>query len=115
VLFALIYLLMRRALRLVAGSASELHNDIEVMVVRHQLAVLKRQVGRPRLRRRGRLFMAAVSRVLPRSRWSSFIVSPQTLLRRSGLGPAPRDFCALQPPGDRPPPSSARTRRSSAP
>jgi putative transposase len=80
-LFALRYLLLRRALRLAAGSASDLHNDIELMVLRHQLAVLKRQVGRPRLRRGDRLFMAAVSRVLPRRRWSSFVVSPQTLLR----------------------------------
>jgi hypothetical protein len=72
---------VRRAVRLAAGSASDLHNDIEIMVLRHQLAVLKRQVGRPRLRRRDRLFMAAVSRVLPRPRWSWFVVSPQTLLR----------------------------------
>jgi transposase len=81
VLFALIYLLMRGAVRLAAGSASDLHNDIEIMVLRHQLAVLKRQVGSPRLRRRDRLFMAALSRALPRPRWSSFVVSPQTLLR----------------------------------
>ena len=80
-LFALVYLLVRRAVRLAAGSASDLHNDIEIMVLRHQLAVLKRQVGRPRHRRRDRLFMAAVSRVLPRPRWSSLVVSPQTLLR----------------------------------
>jgi putative transposase len=81
VLFALLYLLVRRAVRLTAGSADDLHNEIEIMVLRHQVAVLKRQVGRPRLRRRDRLFMAAVSRVLPRPRWSSFVVSPQTLLR----------------------------------
>jgi transposase len=81
VLFALLSLLVRRAVRLAAGSASDLHNDIEIMVLRHQLAVLKRQVGGPRLRRRDRLFMAAVSRVLPRPRWSWFVVSPQTLLR----------------------------------
>jgi putative transposase len=80
-LFALIYLLLRRALRLAAGSASELHNDIEIVVLRHQLAVLTRQVSRPRLRRRDRLLMAAVSRILPRPRWSSFVVRPQTLLR----------------------------------
>ncbi len=80
-LFALIYLLLRRALRLAAGSASDLHNDIEIVVLRHQLAVLTRQVGRPRLRRRDRLLMAAVSRILPRPRWSSFVVRPQTLLR----------------------------------
>jgi putative transposase len=81
VLFALIYLLVCRVLRLAAGSASDLHNDLEIMVLRHQLAVLKRQVGRPRLRRRDRLLMAALSRVLPRPRWSAFIVRPQTLLR----------------------------------
>ena len=73
-LFALIYLLVCRVLRLAAGSASDLHNDLEIMVLRHQLAVLKRQVGRPRLRRRDRLLMAALSRVLPRPRWSAFIV-----------------------------------------
>jgi transposase InsO family protein len=53
----------------------------DVVVLRHQLMVLKRQVGRPRLRHRDRVFMAAISRVLPRARWSSFVVSPQTLLR----------------------------------
>jgi len=81
VLFALIYLLLRRTVRLAAGSADDVHNDIELMVLRHQLAVLKRQAGRPRLRRRDRLFMAAASQVLPRPRWSSFVVRPQTLLR----------------------------------
>jgi hypothetical protein len=81
VLFALIYLLVRRAVRLAARSASELHNDIEIVVLRHQLAVLKRQVGRPRLRRRDRLFMTALSRMLPRPRWCSFVVTPPTLLR----------------------------------
>jgi putative transposase len=80
-LFGLVYLLLRRALRLAAGSASDLHNDIEIVVLRHQLTVLKRQVGRPRLRRRDRLFMAALSQILPRPHWSSFIVRPQTLLR----------------------------------
>jgi hypothetical protein len=81
VLLALLYLFVRRVFRLAGGPSNDLHNDIEIVVVRHQLAVLKRQVGRPRLRRRDRLFMAALSRVLPRPRWSSFLVSPQTLLR----------------------------------
>jgi putative transposase len=58
-----------------------LSTEVELVVLRHQLKVLKRQVGRPRLRRRDRVFMAAISRVLPRTRWSSFLVSPQTLLR----------------------------------
>jgi putative transposase len=81
VLFALLYLLLRRVVRLIAGSSNNLDRDIELAVLRHQLMVLKRQVGRPRLRRRDRLFMAALGRLLPRARWSSFLVSPQTILR----------------------------------
>lgn len=79
--FALVYLLLRRLVRLLAGSIGDLTSDVEVVVLRHQLMVLKRQARRPRLRRRDRLFMAAISRVLPRARWSMFVVSPQTLLR----------------------------------
>jgi putative transposase len=81
VLFAFAYLLLRRLFQLVASSSSHLSSDVEVVVLRHQLMVLKRKAGRPRLRRRDRLFMAAMSKTLPRARWSSFVVSPQTLLR----------------------------------
>jgi hypothetical protein len=81
VLFTLKYLLLGRLVRLLGNSSNDLSSDVEVMVLRHQLMVLKRHVGRPRLRRRDRLFMAAMSRTLPRARWSSFVVSPQTLLR----------------------------------
>jgi hypothetical protein len=81
VLFALVYLLLRRLVHLVAGSSNHLTRDVEVVVLRHQLKVFKRQVSRPCLRRRDRLFMAAMSKALPRARWSSFVVSPQTLLR----------------------------------
>jgi putative transposase len=81
VLFALLYLLLRRVVRLIAGSSNDLDRDIELAVLRHQLMVLKRHVGRPRLRRRDRLFMAALGSFLSRARWSSFLVSPQTLLR----------------------------------
>jgi transposase InsO family protein len=81
VLFALVYLLLRRLVQLVAGSSNHLNSDVEVVVLRHQLKVLKRQVSRPHLRRRDRLFMVAFSRALSRTRWSCFVVSPQTLLR----------------------------------
>jgi putative transposase len=81
VLFALV-LLLRCLVRIISGPSTEqMNTEIQLVVLRHQLIVLKRQVGRPRLRRRDRLFMAAISRVLPRARWSSFLVSPQTLLR----------------------------------
>jgi putative transposase len=79
-LIALVYLLLRHLVRLVADSPNDLNRDVELVVLRHQLKVLRRQVGRPRLRRRDRLFMAVMSRALPRARWSSFLVSPQTLL-----------------------------------
>jgi hypothetical protein len=78
VLFALVYLMLRRLFRLTAGSSNELlDTEVELIVLRHQLKVLKRQASRPRLRRRDRLFLAAISRVLPRARWSAFVVSPR--------------------------------------
>jgi putative transposase len=45
------------------------------------MKVLSRKVGRPKLRRIDKAFLAACSRVVPRHRWGSFIVAPSTLLR----------------------------------
>ena len=53
-------------------------------MLRHQLHVLRRQVGRPRLRPADRLLLAALSRALPRWSRSSLFVSPETLLRWHG-------------------------------
>ena len=81
-LFALLYLVVRRVFGLAGGSRSDdLSKDVEILVLRHQLKVLRRQAGRPRLRRLDRVVLAAASRVLPRSAWSSLMLSPQTLLR----------------------------------
>jgi transposase InsO family protein len=55
--------------------------DLELLVLRHQLTVLQRQVPRPKLKPADRALLAAISRVLPRSSWSCFLVTPQTLLR----------------------------------
>jgi putative transposase len=70
------HLLLRRLVRLLANSSEDPNSGVEVVVLRHQLMVLKRQMGRPRLRRRDRLLMAAMSTTLPRARWSSFLISP---------------------------------------
>jgi putative transposase len=81
VFFFLVHLAMLRLLRVFAGSPSVAALEVENAVLRHQLAVLRRTVKRPPLRRCERLLLAAASRLLPRERWSVFLVSPQTLLR----------------------------------
>jgi putative transposase len=55
--------------------------DIELIVLRHQLDVLRRQVDRPRLRSSDRAFLAAASRLLSPGRRHGLLVTPQTLLR----------------------------------
>jgi transposase len=66
---------------LVRSRGSVVVKDIEVIVLRHQLDVLRRQVDRPRLRSSDRAFLAAASRVLPPGRRRGLLVTPQTLLR----------------------------------
>jgi transposase InsO family protein len=58
--------------------------DLEILVLRHQLRVLQRTAGRPKLRPIDRVLLAAASRVLPRDRWVAFLVTPSTLLRWHG-------------------------------
>jgi putative transposase len=54
--------------------------DVEILVLRHQLEVLHRQKGKPRLRPQDRLILTALSRLLPRQRWRCFLVRPETVL-----------------------------------
>jgi putative transposase len=55
--------------------------ELEIVVLRHELTVLRRQAGRPELTSADRVFLAAASRLLPRMSWRSFFVTPTTLLR----------------------------------
>ncbi len=78
-LFSLLYMVLRVVFRL--APAGDLRDrEVEILVLRHQVKVLQRKAGRPKLRRRDRLFLAAAARRLPRERWSCFSVTPATLL-----------------------------------
>lgn len=76
------YLALRFLLQLVLRrSRSEGFKELKIVVLRHELSVLRRQADRPKLRPSDRLLLAAASRLIPRSRWGSFLVTPATLLR----------------------------------
>src|SRR5438132_3099563 len=79
-LFSLLYAMVRVLLR-VAPSSDEREREVEILVLRHEIRVLSRKAGRPKLRRRDRLFLAAAANILPKDRWACFIVTPSTLLR----------------------------------
>jgi hypothetical protein len=77
-----LYWALRRLLELfVLRLRSERAKEIEILVLRHQLQLLERQVARPELLPADRALLAAFSRVLARPAWSVFVVTPATLLR----------------------------------
>ena len=79
--FCFLYVLVRRLFELLAlRRKGETDKDIEIVVLRHQLPVLRRQVKRPVFRPADRALLAAASRVLSRTRSRSFLVRPETLL-----------------------------------
>jgi transposase InsO family protein len=83
--------------------------DLEIVVLRHELAILRRQIHRPGMTWTDRLCLAAASQFLPRGRWRAFIVTPATLrqwhrrlvakrwtfARRAGRRPLHREIRAL--------------------
>jgi hypothetical protein len=79
---SLVYLLLRQVLQMLTHLARDGGaKDVEILVLRHQVAVLRRQVHRPDLEPADRVVLAVLSRLLPRPRWSAFFVTPATLLR----------------------------------
>ena len=81
-IFSVAYLLARRLLGcLIVLARREASKDAELLVLRHENAVLRRQVSRVRYQPADRLWLAALSRLIPRRRWGEvFAVTPATLL-----------------------------------
>ena len=78
---SLVYLLFQRALAVAALRVrSREFKELEIVVLRHELAVLRRQVARPGLTEPDRVFLAAASRLLGGTGRQSLLVRPDTLL-----------------------------------
>src|SRR5215813_4146512 len=77
-----LYWSLRRLLELVVlRFRSEREKEIGILLLRHQLRVLERQLARPQLTQADRALLAAFSRVLRRQAWRrSAFVTPATLL-----------------------------------
>jgi hypothetical protein len=81
VALSFLYQLLRRLLGLVRAHRTDAFSkEAEILVLRHQLAVLHRQVGRPRFTWSDRALVALLAGLVPCQRWRSFLVTPQTVL-----------------------------------
>ena len=80
-IFSVVYLLARCLLGcLMVLARREVSKDAELLVLRHENAVLRRQIGRVRYHPADRLWLSALSRLIPRRRWGEvFAVTPATL------------------------------------
>ena len=80
--WSFVYLAVCRLVQLVVLLCrSERSKELEILVLRHELAILRRQPLRARLRPVDRAILAALARALPRNAWTSLSVRPATLLR----------------------------------
>jgi transposase len=82
VIFSVVCLVVRGVLGcLMVLARREVSKDGELLVLRHEHAVLRRQIGRVRYQPGDRVWLAALSRLIPRHRWGEvFAVTPATLL-----------------------------------
>jgi putative transposase len=96
---SLVYLLLRQVLQMLSRLARDRGaKDVEILVLRHQVAVLRRQVHRPDLEPADRVVLAVLSRLLPRpcTSYLIFVQVPQPSVSKSWparrltvQGPAP--------------------------
>src|SRR5262245_46205089 len=80
--FSFVYLALRALLGALVRSRRGLHvKDIELLVLRHELEILRRQVARPKVGAADRSLLAALASHLPRSSFGVLSVTPRTLFR----------------------------------
>jgi putative transposase len=78
----LIYLVFSKLLSwILLRTRSDTTKDVEILVLRHQLAVLQRRTPRPRISWPDRALIAALTRLLPTRRRLGLLVTPATILR----------------------------------
>jgi putative transposase len=109
VVISVVYLLVRCLLGcLTLLTRGQVSKDAELLVLRHENAVLRRQIGLVRYEPGDRLWLAALSRPIRRCRWGEvFIVTPTTLLRwHRRLVARKWDYTTRRGPG-RPPTAAA--------
>jgi len=105
VLLKIVYLLVRRILGLaILRFRGDLAKDAELLVLRHENAVLRRHAGRIRYEPADRAWFAALTSLVPRRRWAEiFPITPATLLAwHCKLAARKYDTSRRRPPG-RPP------------
>jgi hypothetical protein len=85
-LFSVAYLVVRRLLScLIVLARSEVSNDAGLLVLRYENAVLRRQISKVRYQPGDRLWLPALSRLIPRHRWSEvFAVTRRRCSRGTG-------------------------------
>jgi putative transposase len=81
VVWSFVYLAWKHTIELVVLCfRSSDAKEAEILVLRHELDILRRQQPHPRLEPADRAWLSLLSRLLPRQRWSVFLVTPETLL-----------------------------------
>jgi hypothetical protein len=93
----LAFMIVRQVLSVIGLGPSPDAKDVEIAVLRHQLAVLRRQVARPRYTPADRMILTSLAKLLPRhgaarrsarsSRWSPGAEPPSGAVDASGAGP----------------------------
>ena len=78
-MYRILYRFLASLARLTVRSGRS--KDLEIIVLRHQLAVLRRQIDRPELTDADRSLLAAIAAALARPSRAGWLVTPDTLLR----------------------------------